>query len=55
MLYRVLGFAVWNGAKWYLRRRFGRRGPAPKLLAAGVVAAAVAGALAAGARHGGDR
>jgi hypothetical protein len=19
--YRLLGFAVWNGAKWYLRRR----------------------------------
>jgi hypothetical protein len=27
--YRLLGFAVWNGAKWYLRRRLPSR---PKLL-----------------------
>jgi hypothetical protein len=22
MGYKILGFAVWRGAKWYLRRRF---------------------------------
>ena len=23
MFYKLLGMAVWNGAKWYLRRRVG--------------------------------
>jgi hypothetical protein len=42
MKYKVLGFAVWNGARWYLRRRYG--GTPRKLFAGGVVAAVVAGA-----------
>jgi len=42
MGYKLLGFAVWNGAKWYLRRRYGGT---PRKVAAGVV---VGGALAAG-------
>jgi hypothetical protein len=41
MKYKVLGFAVWNGARWYLRRRYG--GAPRKVFAAGVVAAVVAG------------
>jgi hypothetical protein len=32
--YRLLGFAVWNGAKWYLRKRLPSR---PKLLASALV------------------
>ncbi|HEY2571675.1 MAG TPA: hypothetical protein VGI27_09380 [Solirubrobacteraceae bacterium] len=36
--YKVLGFAVWRGAKWYARRR---------LPSAGTMAASAAGALAA--------
>jgi hypothetical protein len=37
--YKLLGFAVWTGAKWYLRRRL----PAPrKVVLSGL---AVAGAL----------
>jgi len=43
MKYKVLGFAVWNGGRWYLRRRYG---DAPrKLFAAGVVAAALTGTV----------
>ncbi|MGI8593998.1 MAG: hypothetical protein ACR2ML_06470 [Solirubrobacteraceae bacterium] len=42
MGYKLLGVAVWRGAKWYLRRRYGGT---PRKVAAGVV---VAGALAAG-------
>ena len=46
MGYRLLGFAVWQGSKWYLRRRVsGWRG---KAAIAGVGAAVVAGALVAG-------
>jgi hypothetical protein len=33
--YRVLGFAVWHGARWYLRRRLPSRG---KLLGGGLLA-----------------
>jgi hypothetical protein len=36
--YKILGYAVWNGAKWYLRRRYA--GTA-KFAAAGLVGAAV--------------
>jgi uncharacterized membrane protein YhfC len=42
MGYKLLGLAVWKGAKWYLRRRYGN---APRKVFAGAV---VAGALAAG-------
>ena len=46
MGYKVLGFAVWQGTKWYLRRRTpGRWG---KFAVAGVGAAVVAGVLVAG-------
>jgi uncharacterized protein involved in exopolysaccharide biosynthesis len=42
MGYKLLGFVVWQGAKWYLRRRFPN---APRNLAI----AGVAGVLLAGA------
>jgi len=46
--YRLLGFAVWQGGKWYLRRRL----PAPRrVLLAGLLAGAGATALAAIARR----
>jgi hypothetical protein len=42
MQYRVLGFVVWKGATWYVRRRYGT---APKKMAAGGLVAAVLAAL----------
>jgi hypothetical protein len=46
--YQVLGYAVWNGGKWYLRRRYG---DAPrKIVAAGVVALVIAALLLGGRR-----
>jgi len=41
--YKAFGFAVWKGARWYLRRRmgFGRRAAG---MAAGLGAAALTGA-----------
>lgn len=43
MKYKVIGFAVWNGGRWYLRRRYG---DAPrKLFAGGVIAVAATGAV----------
>ena len=36
MFYKLLGMAVWKGAKWYLGRRVGTKGGvSPKALAAG--------------------
>jgi hypothetical protein len=45
MGYKVLGYAVWQGGKWYLRRRYG--GTPRKLLAGGMVALVIGGALVA--------
>jgi hypothetical protein len=45
MGYKLLGFAVWRGAKWYMRRRSNR--VVPKAALAGVGAAVVAGAVVA--------
>jgi hypothetical protein len=53
--YKALGFVVWRGGMWYLRRRYGlakRLGTG--LLAAGAVAAAGA-AVAAQRRNGNGR
>jgi hypothetical protein len=41
MKYKIIGFAVWRGARWYVRRRYSGR--ARKLFAAGVVGAVAAG------------
>ena len=41
--YQAVGFAVWNGAKWYLRRRYGN---VPRRLALGGLVVAVVAALA---------
>jgi hypothetical protein len=41
--YKALGFAVWRGGMWYLRRRYGfAKRIGIGLLAAGAVAAAAA-------------
>lgn len=47
MGYKFLGFAVWQGGKWYLRRRYpllaNRKAVAGAAVAVGLVVAAVAG------------
>jgi hypothetical protein len=53
MLYKLLGMAVWNGAKWYLGRRYGG-GTAVKALAVGGAVAVAAGAAVAVARRAGS-
>jgi hypothetical protein len=46
--YQLLGYTVWSGAKWYLRRRYG---DLPRKLAiATVVATALAAVLIGGRR-----
>lgn len=46
MGYKLLGFAVWQGSKWYLRRRM--TGTKAKVAIAGVGVALLAGAALAG-------
>jgi hypothetical protein len=48
MGYKLLGFAVWQGGKWYLRRRVGDT--KRKVVLASLAAAAVGGAVAVGQR-----
>jgi hypothetical protein len=49
MGYKILGFAVWHGAKWYARRRFGALA-SRKTVAAGIVGAAIVALAVAGRR-----
>ena len=46
MGYKALGFVVWQGGKWWARRKL--RGGVAKLAVAGLGAVVVAGVLAAG-------
>ena len=46
MGYKILGFAVWQGSKWYMRRRMG--GVKSMLAVAGGGALVLAGVAAAG-------
>jgi len=50
MFYKLLGMVVWNGAKWFLRRKYGPT-YAPKPLLAGGVIAIVAGVAILAARR----
>ena len=49
MLYKLLGMAVWKGAKLFLRRRYGAT-MAPKPVIAGGLIALVVGVLLLGRR-----
>jgi hypothetical protein len=53
MLYKILGFVVWNGGKLFLRQRYGST-YAPKSVVAGalVVAGGLAVAILAAKRNG---
>ena len=52
MGYKILGFAVWQGAKWYLRRKVPHAGR--KLAVAGAAGAVLIGGAAIALRRGGD-
>ncbi len=49
MGYKLLGFAVWQGGKWYMRKRLS--GIRPKLVVAGLSGLVLAGILAAVAQR----
>lgn len=49
--YKVVGFVVWNGAKWYVKRRTRQALPSRRVATAGMVAGAVAVLVVAGAKR----
>jgi hypothetical protein len=53
MFYRLLGMAVWNGGKLFLRRKYGRT-YVPKPLVAGALLALVGGVVLLIARRNGS-
>jgi hypothetical protein len=42
MGYKMLGFVVWQGARWYARRRVGQMLPSRRVATAALVVSAVA-------------
>jgi hypothetical protein len=44
--YRLLGYAVWHGGKWYVRRRYLSRLPSARAAAVTGLAVLTAGAVA---------
>jgi hypothetical protein len=51
MLYRLLGFVVWQGGKWYLRRRASAALPSKRVAAAGLVGLGVVALAVEGVRR----
>ena len=50
MRYKLLGLAVWKGARWYLGRRYGHLVPSRRVFASALVVTVVS-ALAVAATH----
>jgi hypothetical protein len=44
--YKLIGFAVWNGARWYVKRNYLSRLPSARKAGAGVVGALAATGIA---------
>lgn len=51
MFYKLLGMVVWNGAKFFLRRKYGPTYAPKPLLAAGVIAVVAGVAVLASRRE----
>jgi|AntDryMetagUQ255_1029468.scaffolds.fasta_scaffold01608_2 hypothetical protein len=51
MGYKLLGLAVWKGARWYMGRRFGRLIPSRRVLTGALVVTVVSGLAVAATRR----
>jgi len=54
MGYKLLGFAVWQGARWYVRRRISRLIPSRRVATGALVVGVVSAIAVVAARHDGD-
>ncbi|HWH92795.1 MAG TPA: hypothetical protein VNT03_02945 [Baekduia sp.] len=50
MGYKILGYVIWNGGKWYVKRRYGGRS-ARRVAGLGIVGVAVAALVVAGSKR----
>jgi hypothetical protein len=51
MRYKLLGYAVWKGARWYVGRRYGRLIPSRRVMAGALVVSAVSALVIAATRR----
>ena len=51
MGYKILGYVVWNGGKWYVRKRYVDGGGGKRFAALGIVGLAVAALIVAGSKR----
>jgi hypothetical protein len=49
--YKILGYAVWNGGKWYVKQRYGSGGGAKRYAALALIGVAVAALVVKGSRR----
>lgn len=54
MAYKMLGFVVWHGARWYVRRRASKLVPSRRTASAAAVVVGVVGVAAVMASRRGD-
>ena len=52
MGYKILGFTVWHGGRWYVRRRYGHLVPSRRVAAGALVVSAVSVLALAATRRG---
>jgi hypothetical protein len=51
MRYKVIGYVVWQGARWYVRRRYARLVPSRRVLAVTAVVSSIAALAAVAAQR----
>jgi hypothetical protein len=51
MGYKIIGYVVWNGGKWYFKQRYAPHSTARRVTAFGIVGVAVAALVVAGSRR----
>lgn len=51
MGYKLLGYVVWHGGKFYVKRRYGGLVPSRSTVAAGVVGVAIVALVVSDERH----
>lgn len=54
MRYKILGFVVWQGARWYVRRRIGQLVPSRRVVTAAAVVGVVGALAVAASQRGSD-
>jgi hypothetical protein len=54
MRYKILGYAVWHGARWYVRRRVSQMVPSRRVMTAAAVVGLVGALAVAASQRGSD-